>query len=52
VQRGRLARAVRTDDADRLALADRQGKAVDDQERAERPRNLLEREERRRPTPA
>ena len=39
------------DDADRLVVADRQGEPVENQKTAERPRDLLEREERRRSTP-
>jgi hypothetical protein len=52
VERRRLAGAVRADDADRLVVADRQGEPVENQKAAERPRDLLEREERRRSTPA
>ena len=52
VERGRLARAVWADDADRLTLAHRESEAIENLEPTERARDLLEREQSRRAMPA
>src|SRR6266496_130742 len=48
IERRGLARAIGADDADRLVLTHGQREAVEDLQRAESPRDILEREKRRR----